>query len=90
MNCSSRVNLISGGEVKLCLSASFRCSSNVKGMRRDGDGASLLVWKRIEESCRVKVLKAKARPLNVSLLAPFTIASSRVEEVNNVAVRVDL
>ncbi|XP_057856067.2 L-Ala-D/L-amino acid epimerase isoform X3 [Cryptomeria japonica] len=87
---NSRVNLISGGEAKLCSSASFRCSSSVKGMRSDGDGASLSAWKRIEESCRVKVLKAEARPLNVPLLAPFTIASSRVEEVNNVAVRVDL
>ncbi|XP_059074370.1 L-Ala-D/L-amino acid epimerase isoform X2 [Cryptomeria japonica] len=86
----NRVNLISGGEAKLCSSASFRCSSSVKGMRSDGDGASLSAWKRIEESCRVKVLKAEARPLNVPLLAPFTIASSRVEEVNNVAVRVDL
>lgn len=96
MNLSSRVKLVSVGRATPC-----RCYGCVKGMKRggdgdgDGNGASLSVgsleaWKRIEESRRVKVLKAEARPLNVPLLAPFTIASSRVEEVNNVAVRVDL
>lgn len=38
----------------------------------------------------VDVARAEGRPLNVPLVAPFTIASSRLESVGNVAVRVEL
>lgn len=38
----------------------------------------------------VDVQRAENRPLNVALIAPFTIASSRLEQVENVAIRVEL
>ncbi|PKA57536.1 isochorismate synthase / 2-succinyl-5-enolpyruvyl-6-hydroxy-3-cyclohexene-1-carboxylate synthase / 2-succinyl-6-hydroxy-2,4-cyclohexadiene-1-carboxylate synthase / O-succinylbenzoate synthase [Apostasia shenzhenica] len=38
----------------------------------------------------VDVRRAEGRPLNVPLIAPFTIASSRLDAVGNVAVRVEL
>ena len=36
------------------------------------------------------VLRAEGRPLNVPLIAPFTIASSRLDKVENVGIRVEL
>lgn len=44
----------------------------------------------LEQTYSVTVSKAEGRPLNVPLIAPFTIASSRLEAVGNVAVRVEL
>ncbi|XP_020191165.1 L-Ala-D/L-amino acid epimerase [Aegilops tauschii subsp. strangulata] len=44
----------------------------------------------LKETFSVDVAAAEARPLNVPLAAPFTIASSRLEAVSNVAVRVEL
>jgi hypothetical protein len=44
----------------------------------------------LKETFSVDVVAAEARPLNVPLAAPFTIASSRLETVSNVAVRVEL
>lgn len=38
----------------------------------------------------MRVLKAENRELNVPLLSPFTIASSRLDSVNNVAIRIEL
>lgn len=38
----------------------------------------------------MNVQRAEGRPLNVPLIAPFTIASSRLEGVENVAIRVEL
>lgn len=38
----------------------------------------------------IDVEKAEGRPLNVPLTAPFTIASSRLDSVGNVAIRVEL
>lgn len=38
----------------------------------------------------VDVSRAEGRPLNVPLIAPFTIASSNLDTVGNVAVRVEL
>ncbi|KAK8965531.1 hypothetical protein KSP40_PGU003387 [Platanthera guangdongensis] len=38
----------------------------------------------------VEVIRAEGRPLNVPLIAPFTIASSHLDEVGNVAVRLEL
>lgn len=34
--------------------------------------------------------RAENRPLNVPLIAPFTIATSRLDKVENVAIRVEL
>lgn len=38
----------------------------------------------------MNVQRAEGRPLNVPLIAPFTIATSRLEKVENVGVRVEL
>lgn len=38
----------------------------------------------------VSVKRAESRPLSVPLIAPFTIATSRLERVENVAVRIEL
>ncbi|KAK1258706.1 hypothetical protein QJS04_geneDACA018730 [Acorus gramineus] len=44
----------------------------------------------LTETFTVDVQRAEGRPLDVPLLSPFTIASSRLEGVGNVAVRVEL
>lgn len=44
----------------------------------------------LKETFSVDVAAADARPLDVPLAAPFTIASSRLVAVSNVAVRVEL
>jgi len=44
----------------------------------------------LKETFAMDVAAADARPLDVPLAAPFTIASSRLVAVNNVAVRVEL
>lgn len=47
-------------------------------------------FKTLMESFSVDIHKAEGRPLNVPLLAPFTIATSRIDKVENVAIRVEL
>ncbi|KAF6145911.1 hypothetical protein GIB67_028906 [Kingdonia uniflora] len=47
-------------------------------------------FKSLMETFSVDVHRAEGRPLNVPLLAPFTIASSRLEKVENVGIRVEL
>ncbi|KAF8399074.1 hypothetical protein HHK36_014940 [Tetracentron sinense] len=47
-------------------------------------------FKNLMETFSVDVQRAEGRPLDVSLLAPFTIASSRLDKVENVAIRVEL
>ncbi|KAJ6672641.1 O-SUCCINYLBENZOATE SYNTHASE [Salix viminalis] len=42
------------------------------------------------ETFVVDVKRAENRPLNVPLIAPFTIASSRLDKVGNVAIRIEL
>ncbi|GFZ16822.1 cytochrome P450, family 77, subfamily A, polypeptide 5 pseudogene [Actinidia rufa] len=42
------------------------------------------------ETFTVDVQRAEGRALNVPLIAPFTIASSRLERVENVAIRIEL
>ncbi|KAM0853663.1 hypothetical protein ACQ4PT_050929 [Festuca glaucescens] len=44
----------------------------------------------LKDTFSVDVAAAEARPLDVPLAAPFTIASSRLDAVSNVAVRVEL
>lgn len=56
---------------------------------RDGDDLSP-IWDNLCASLSVKVAKVEGRPLNVPLIAPFTIASSRLDGVNNVGIRVEL
>ncbi|GJZ99554.1 L-Ala-D/L-amino acid epimerase [Tanacetum coccineum] len=47
-------------------------------------------FKTLLESFSVDIHKAEGRALNVPLLAPFTIATSRIDKVENVAIRVEL
>ncbi|KAG5398370.1 hypothetical protein IGI04_020184 [Brassica rapa subsp. trilocularis] len=47
-------------------------------------------FKTLTENFTVKVRKAENRELNVPLLSPFTIASSRLDSVGNVAIRIEL
>nr|KAJ0193356.1 hypothetical protein LSAT_V11C800446250 [Lactuca sativa] len=51
---------------------------------------SNLGFKNLMESFTVDIHRAEGRQLNVPLIAPFTIATSRLEGVENVAVRVEL
>ncbi|XP_040999374.1 L-Ala-D/L-amino acid epimerase isoform X2 [Juglans microcarpa x Juglans regia] len=46
--------------------------------------------KNLMETFTVDVQRAENRPLNVPLIAPFTISSSRLERVENVAIRIEL
>lgn len=47
-------------------------------------------FKNLLETFTVDVHRAENRPLNVPLIAPFTIATSRLAKVENVAIRVEL
>ena len=47
-------------------------------------------FKNLMETIMVNVHRAEIRPLNVPLLAPFSIATSRLEKVENVAIRIEL
>lgn len=47
-------------------------------------------FKNLMETVTIDVHKAEGRPLNVPLIAPFTIASSTLDKVENVAIRVEL
>ncbi|KAM7475345.1 hypothetical protein LguiB_022588 [Lonicera macranthoides] len=52
--------------------------------------ATTFGFKDLMETFMVNVHRAEGRALNVPLIAPFTIASSRLEKVENVGVRVEL
>ncbi|EOA30704.1 hypothetical protein CARUB_v10013841mg [Capsella rubella] len=47
-------------------------------------------FKTLTENFTVRVQKAENRELNVPLISPFTIASSRLDSVSNVAIRIEL
>ncbi|XP_047315326.1 L-Ala-D/L-amino acid epimerase isoform X2 [Impatiens glandulifera] len=47
-------------------------------------------YKNLLDTFMVDVQRAEGRPLNVPLISPFTIASSRIDQVGNVAIRVEL
>lgn len=47
-------------------------------------------FKTFTENFTVRVQRAENRELNVPLLSPFTIASSRLDSVSNVAIRIEL
>ncbi|KAG9450521.1 hypothetical protein H6P81_010486 [Aristolochia fimbriata] len=63
-----------------------RCGVRSKGIST----ATSFGFRSLTETFTVDVQRAEGRPLNVPLLAPFTIASSRLEQVENVAIRVEL
>ncbi|CAL1370415.1 unnamed protein product [Linum trigynum] len=52
--------------------------------------ASSFGFTNLVETFTVDVQKAESRPLNVPLTAPFTIATSRLDQVENVAIRIEL
>uniref|UniRef100_A0A1J3FNM3 Dipeptide epimerase n=1 Tax=Noccaea caerulescens TaxID=107243 RepID=A0A1J3FNM3_NOCCA len=47
-------------------------------------------FKTLTENLTVRVQRAENRELNVPLVSPFTIASSRLDSVGNVAIRIEL
>jgi len=47
-------------------------------------------FKTLLETFTVDVHRAENRPLNVPLTVPFTVASSKLDKVENVAIRVEL
>ncbi|GAV81341.1 MR_MLE domain-containing protein/MR_MLE_N domain-containing protein/MR_MLE_C domain-containing protein, partial [Cephalotus follicularis] len=47
-------------------------------------------FKNLMETFKVDVQRAENRALNVPLIAPFTIATSRLDKVENVAIRIEL
>ncbi|KFK39165.1 hypothetical protein AALP_AA3G208700 [Arabis alpina] len=47
-------------------------------------------FKTLTENLSVRVERAENRELNVPLISPFTIASSRLDSVGNVAIRIEL
>ncbi|KAK8680092.1 hypothetical protein V6N13_109046 [Hibiscus sabdariffa] len=47
-------------------------------------------FKNLLETFMVEVYKAENRPLDVPLISPFTIATSRLDKVENVAIRIEL
>ncbi|KAL0707374.1 hypothetical protein Bca4012_073800 [Brassica carinata] len=47
-------------------------------------------FKTLTENFTVRIQRAENRELNVPLLSPFTIASSRLDSVGNVAIRIEL
>lgn len=49
-----------------------------------------LSFDTLKQTFPVDVCQAEGRPLDVPLIAPFTIASSRLDAVTNVAVRIEL
>nr|XP_034911054.1 L-Ala-D/L-amino acid epimerase isoform X2 [Populus alba] len=51
---------------------------------------STFEFRDLMETFAVDVKRAENRPLNVPLIAPFTIASSRLDKVENVAIRIEL
>lgn len=53
-------------------------------------GATSFGFKNLMETFSVEVNRAESRALNVPLIAPFTIASSRLDKVENVAIRIEL
>lgn len=54
------------------------------------DSPPSLGFNNLMETLTVDVQRAENRPLNVPLISPFMIASSRLERVENVAIRVEL
>ncbi|XP_068642391.1 L-Ala-D/L-amino acid epimerase isoform X3 [Aristolochia californica] len=74
----------------------FTCKSNLPvtvrcGGRSTGISTSMSFgFKSLTETFTVDVQRGEGRPLNVPLVAPFTIASSRLDQVENVAIRLEL
>lgn len=71
----------------------FRCadsSTRPPPPKRHPAATMLSIFDRLKDSLTIDVARAEGRPLDVPLARPFTIASSRLDRVANVAVRVQL
>uniref|UniRef100_A0A7C9EGV8 Dipeptide epimerase n=1 Tax=Opuntia streptacantha TaxID=393608 RepID=A0A7C9EGV8_OPUST len=71
------------------LSKSIRCCSNSTGVIASPK-PTMFGLGNLMNIVTFDVLRAEGRPLNVPLIAPFTIASSRLDKVENVGIRVEL
>ncbi|XP_031278064.1 L-Ala-D/L-amino acid epimerase isoform X2 [Pistacia vera] len=69
---------------KMAISSSSSSSSSAPPTQSTSFG-----FKTLTKTFTVNVQKAETRPLNVPLIAPFTIASSRLDKVENVAIRIE-
>ncbi|CAI9113519.1 OLC1v1014131C2 [Oldenlandia corymbosa var. corymbosa] len=63
-------------------------SSCLETVQKDKGG--IFGFRTLISTVTVDVQRAEGRPLNVPLISPFTIASSRLDKVENVAIRVEL
>ncbi|XP_042400521.1 L-Ala-D/L-amino acid epimerase-like [Zingiber officinale] len=71
----------------------FRCadsSTRPPPPKRQPAAMMLSLFDSLKDSLTIDVARAEGRPLDVPLARPFTIASSRLDRVANVAVRVQL
>ncbi|KAL5726551.1 hypothetical protein ACHQM5_009589 [Ranunculus cassubicifolius] len=57
---------------------------------KTGENIPCFGFKTLLETFSIDVQSAEGRPLNVPLLDPFTIATSRLDKVENVAIRLEL
>ncbi|KAG8379382.1 hypothetical protein BUALT_Bualt07G0082800 [Buddleja alternifolia] len=66
-------------------------SSSIRAcMAAPSSSSTCFGFKNLMETFTVDVQRAEGRALNVPLIAPFTIASSRLERVENVGIRIEL
>ncbi|CAA7051365.1 unnamed protein product [Microthlaspi erraticum] len=70
------------------ISPLINCQNSPKSLTPVVSAAS--GFKTLTENLTVRVQRAENRELNVPLLSPFTIASSRLDSVRNVAIRIEL
>ncbi|XVF71577.1 hypothetical protein PTKIN_Ptkin12aG0049400 [Pterospermum kingtungense] len=82
---SGAIACCSGSSSELMTGAAAVSTENSPERHRTSFGL-----KNLTETFWVDVHRAEGRPLNVRLLEPLNIASSRLEEVENVAIRVEL
>ncbi|KAL6010825.1 hypothetical protein ACLOJK_001267 [Asimina triloba] len=74
--------------IRCCQTSNPTIKSNVR--LRPPTPAMALNFNSLADTFTIDVQRAEGRPLNVPLIAPFTIASSRLDAVENVAIRVEL
>ncbi|KAJ6792014.1 putative L-Ala-D/L-amino acid epimerase [Iris pallida] len=65
-------------------------TNSTKHLNPKSSASMVLNFDCLKETFSVDVGHAEGRPLDVPLIAPFTIASSKLNSVSNVAVRIEL
>lgn len=71
------------------LSKSIRCCSGSTGVIASSK-PTIFGFRNLMNTVILDVQRAEGRALNVTLIAPFTIASSQLDKVENVGIRVEL